>query len=80
MSSYVMVEEADGVTRKLTKGERANPDLLPDGARLYSRTPLLSQGWSTTGRSEPYEWRGVRYEWSRYPTMEGINGGSRSVG
>ena len=62
MSSYVMVEEADGVTRKLTKGERANPDLLPDGARLYSRTPLLSQGWSTTGRSEPYEWRGVRYE------------------
>ena len=62
MSSYVMVEESDGTTRKLSKAERIDPDMLPDGTRLYSRTPLLSQGWSTTGRSEPYVWRGVSYK------------------
>ena len=61
MASYVMVEEADGKTRKLTADERMSPDLLPDGARLYRRMNLLSPGTSTTGRSDPYTWRGVRY-------------------
>lgn len=54
-----MVEEQDGTCRRLTEIERYDPDRhLPDGARLYTRMPLVSQGWSTTGRSEPYEWRG----------------------
>ena len=57
-----MIKLDDGTTRNLTAAERNSPDLLPAGARLYSRTPLSSQGWSTTGRSEPYVWRGVRYE------------------
>jgi len=61
MSSYVMVEEVDGTTRKLTASERASPDLLPDGARLYRRMRLTSQGRSTTGRSESYVWNGVEY-------------------
>ena len=62
MSSYVMVEKADGTARKLTKEEKLNTDILPDGARLFRRTPLTSQGRSTTGRSEPYFWDGVRYD------------------
>ena len=62
MSSYVMLEEADGRTRKLTKAERRNPDLLPGGTRLYQRIGLTSQGRSTTGRSEPYVWKGHPYE------------------
>ncbi len=58
-SSYVMVELADGSCRKLTNEERFNPDKnLPDGARIYCRTGLYSQGASTTGRSEPYDWNG----------------------
>ncbi|MCY4371837.1 MAG: site-specific DNA-methyltransferase [bacterium] len=77
MSSYVMVEEAEGTTRKLTGEERANPDLLPDGARLYRRMRLTSQGRSTTGRSESYVWNGVEYpcpetrQWA--VSMEGLD-------
>ena len=58
-SSYVMVELPDGTSRKLTREERFDPDAaLPEGARIYRRTGLDSQGASTTGRSEPYEWNG----------------------
>ena len=57
-----MVELADGTCRKLTSEERFDPDeYLPKGARLYRRTALDSQGVSTTGRSEPYEWNGRRF-------------------
>ena len=62
MSSYAMVEEADGTTRKLHKAERQNPSLLPSDARLYQTVGLTSQGRSATGRSEPYVWKGHRYE------------------
>ena len=59
MSSYVMVELSDGTTKALTPDEKRDPDThLPQGARLYQRMPLTSQGTSTTGRSEPYHWRG----------------------
>ncbi len=58
-SSYVMVELPDGTCRKLTREERFDPDVcLPEGARIYRRTGLDSQGASTTGRSEPYTWNG----------------------
>ena len=50
-----MVEE-DGECRKLKRKEIDNPDLIPENARIYGRTPLTSQTPSTTGRSEPYEW------------------------
>ena len=56
-SSYAMVELPDGPCRKLTTLERFDPDEhLPEGARIYRRMPLDSQGVSTTGRSEPYTW------------------------
>lgn len=58
-SSYVMVELPDGTCRKLTPEERFDPDSnLPKRARIYRRMPLDSQGASTTGRSEPYEYNG----------------------
>ena len=58
-SWHVMVELPDGQRRKPTTEECFAPDTyLPDGARIYARMPLDSQGVSTTGRSEPYEWNG----------------------
>ena len=59
MSSYAMVELPDGSTRALTREEAVDPESrLPDGARLYRRVALDSLGTSTTGRSEPYRWKG----------------------
>ena len=61
-SWHVMVEMQDGECRKPTPEECFDPDEhLPDGARIYRRMPLDSQGVSTTGRSEPYEWNGRRF-------------------
>ena len=55
----VMVELPDGMCRKLTPEERFDPDHhLPKGARIYARRPLDSQGVSTIGLSEPYEYEG----------------------
>ncbi len=55
-TSYAAVELPDGTCRKLTTDERSDPNTLPHGARLYQRMPLTSQGLSSTGRSDPYEW------------------------
>ncbi|MYJ45210.1 MAG: site-specific DNA-methyltransferase, partial [Rhodothermaceae bacterium] len=55
----VMVELLDGTCRKLSDEERFDPDQnLPEGARICRRYRMTSQGASTTGRSEPYEWNG----------------------
>ncbi len=65
-SSYASVELADGSSRKPTDEERFNPErYLPDGARIYRRTGLDSQGVSITGRSEPYEWNGRLFHCGR---------------
>lgn len=62
MSSYAMVELADGSVRNLGKEERVDPDgTLPEGAKLFSRMRLTSQHHSNTGRSEPFYWKGVTY-------------------
>ncbi|MCY4159745.1 MAG: DNA methyltransferase, partial [Bacteroidetes bacterium] len=58
----VMVELPDGTRRKLTQEERFDPDQhLPQGSRIYELQKLNSQGASTTGRSEPYEWNGRKF-------------------
>ena len=58
-SWHVMVELPDGKCRKPTSEECFEPErCLPKGARIYRRMPLDSQGVSTTGRSDPYQWNG----------------------
>ena len=61
MSSYAMCELSNGSYRNLTNEERLNPDILPQGARIFRRMPLQSANTSTTGRSEPFEWQGKTY-------------------
>ena len=77
-SWHAGVELSDGSCRKPTPQERFDPDLyLPEGARIYERSGLDSQGVSTTGRSEPYEWNGRVFhcgrnrQWSI--SKEGLN-------
>ena len=56
------VELPDGTTRKLTDLERFNPNqYLPKESRIIQSMPLQSQGWSSTGRSESYTWKGTVY-------------------
>src|SRR5690606_13330346 len=56
---HVMIELPNGTTRPPTDEERFDPDKnLPKGSRIYRRTGLDSQGHSTTGRSETYNWKG----------------------
>ena len=63
---HVMVDLVDGTCRKPTLGERFDPDRnLPKGARIYRRTGLDSQGVSTTGRSDPFEWDGRMFHCGR---------------
>ena len=58
-SWHVMAELPDGQCRKPTPEERFDPDRhLHADARVYRRMPLDSQGVSTTGRSELYEYAG----------------------
>jgi len=56
---------SNGTCRRPTDLERFDPDRnLPDGARIYRRTGLDSQGASTTGRSDSFKWKGSVYKCS----------------
>ena len=60
MATYAMCEMPDGTERNLTNSERDNPDLLPEGARVFRRMRLDSSGVTKEG-SSPFEWNGVIY-------------------
>ena len=61
-SWHARIELSDGQCRKLTPEECFDPEQnLPEGAKIYQRRPLNSQGASVTGRSEPYEWNGTTF-------------------
>ena len=71
------MEFPDGTTRKLSDDEKLNPEIIPDKAHLFRRMRMTSQGWSNTGRSEPYEYNGRTFnchenrQWS--VSMEGMD-------
>ena len=56
------VDTPDGVSRPLTAAERRNPDLLPNGSRLWRMENPTSQGRYLAGeRSSPYNWKGIQF-------------------
>ena len=60
-----LLELSDGTIRSLAPSERSDPDSLPSDVKVLKRVGLTSQGASTTGRSEPYVWKGVVYHCER---------------
>lgn len=73
-----MLELENGDTRLLTDKEQYNPEkYIPQGARIFKRASVESQGVSVTGRSEEYIWRNQAYHctanghWS--VSMEGLD-------
>ena len=56
--SFTMCEMNNGEIRNLTAEEKNNPKLIPEGIKLFRRADLTSSGTSTTGRSEPFQWKG----------------------
>lgn len=65
MSWAAMVELPDGTVRQPTDAERVEPSVLPDGARVFQRANLMSQGQSAGERSEPFEWDGMTFSTRR---------------
>ncbi len=61
LNLYRFVEEKDGTRRALSKAERANPRLIPPGARIYRIGDLTSQGATKGSSSQPYEFEGKTY-------------------
>ena len=61
LSSYAMVEDANGESRPLSPEEKANPGTLPSNSRLFTRVELTSQNPSKT-RCYDYEWGGKVYK------------------
>ena len=55
MSYAAKVELKSGERKNLSKEEKTDPDKhLSNTSKLYRRMPLMSQGASDTGRSDPY--------------------------
>ncbi len=76
LSNYQFVESLDGTTRRLTREESENIELLPKGARLYGLHSLTSGGGA--GKPQPFEFENKIYfpkvgeHWkTKYP--EGMN-------
>ena len=61
MGWNAMIEQSDGICRELSPDERENPESIDPSCRLFQRMPLMSQGHSATGRSEPFSWEGGEY-------------------
>ena len=61
MSSYAMCELTNGTSRNLTKEEKKDLGLLPQGTRLFRRMTTVSPGSRTNGQSDPFIWESESY-------------------
>jgi adenine-specific DNA-methyltransferase len=58
---YNKVKDRYGVRRNVTEAELANPDLLPEGAGIYTEQPPISAGFRTN-TSVPFTYRNTIYD------------------
>src|SRR5690606_27647497 len=58
--NYDFVKLPDGSYRKMTKEEKERPEKIPNGAKVYRRSPLTSPSRSET-TSMPVEFEGKVY-------------------
>jgi len=59
-SKYNLVQLINGKRRRLTTAEKANTELLPKSARIFSTHDLRSQGYTESG-SKPFIFKGKEY-------------------
>jgi adenine-specific DNA-methyltransferase len=58
-SYYEFVELSDGVCRRLTADEIANPTIIPGGSKVYSQSNLSAKGLPSS--SQPFEFKGKKF-------------------
>ncbi len=58
---YSYVEMPEGTRRRMTAEELRNPNNLPERAKAYLPSPLISDGWSEKG-SAPFTFNGQTFE------------------
>jgi len=56
------IELSDGSIRRITDEEYSNPSLLPEGAKVFATTPIVSSGYSDEGSKDiTLEYKGKKY-------------------
>lgn len=58
--NYDFLALKSGSFRKMTKEEKDDPTLIPQGSKVYRRSPLTSPG-TNEGSSKPFEFEGKSY-------------------
>ncbi|OLS13811.1 MAG: DNA methylase [Promethearchaeota archaeon CR_4] len=79
LNLYRFVEEKDGTRRILSKEERANPRLIPAGARIYRIGDLTSQGSTQGSSSQPFEFEGKTYTLGKNSHWKTTQAGLRNL-
>ncbi|GAA0856225.1 site-specific DNA-methyltransferase [Streptosporangium amethystogenes subsp. fukuiense] len=70
-SAYSMVEESNGLRRRMTKEERLEPSLVPDGSRIFRLDNLTSQSAGREKGEGAASWFPVELEGRTFrPTMQ----------
>lgn len=59
-SQYTWVELPDGQCRSMSKKEKLDPSILPNGARVFSHQSAYTAGSATTTNFE-FEWEGLNF-------------------
>ncbi|MBI3005308.1 MAG: site-specific DNA-methyltransferase [Ignavibacteriales bacterium] len=68
-SHYTQVMLTDGKTKPITQEEILNPSILPEGARIYEASPMISQG----NPYFEYEFNGKKFGGTYKTTKKGLD-------
>jgi adenine-specific DNA-methyltransferase len=77
-SLYSFIEDVDGSRRRMSKDERADPEMIPTGARPYREGPLISAGYTKTCFFD-FEFEGNTYKKQKYSWKTNFEGMQRLI-